>query len=226
MFHSWRAPNARFRLLARLREHARAPASHSWAVLMSIRRLLISCLISTTLVRISTKRFPVRLTLCHSWYHEVHSNISVEAVKILCVPVQECNDVEDELGQSLGACWWVGLNHENKIGFKRGSPLNGGDLFAHKSKPIAKSASQRYVTKKREIFWALSSGTSGKKMNRLYIRETGTQINTIRGWGLMLVLPPSMLDQPFRSTAQMLGTEFVGRIMGLLMEERDGSLRE
>ena len=37
-------------------------------------------------------------------------------------------------------------------------------------------------------------------MNRLCIRETGTQINTIRGWRLMLVLPPSMLDQPFRST--------------------------
>ena len=40
------------------------------------------------------------------------------------------------------------MNHENKIGFKRGSPLNGGDLFAYKSKPIAKSASQRYVTKR------------------------------------------------------------------------------
>ena len=30
--------------------------------------------------------------------------------------------------------------------------MRGDNLFAHKSKPIAKSASQSYVTKKREIF--------------------------------------------------------------------------
>ena len=136
-----------FRLLARLGERARVWVSHSLTMLISVRRLLISCLISTTLVRISTKRFPVRLTLCHFWYREVHSGVGVEAVRILCVPVQECNDVEDELGLSVGACWWVGSNHENRIGLKRGSPLSGGDLFVHKSKPIAKSVSQSYVTK-------------------------------------------------------------------------------
>ena len=62
----------------------------------------------------------------------------METVKILCVPVQGCEDVEEE-------------NHENKIGLKRDSPLSGGDLFVPKSKPIAKSAPQRYVTR-GEIF--------------------------------------------------------------------------
>ena len=94
-----KAPVARFRLLTRLREHARAPASQSRAVLISIRRLLISCLIFTTLVRISTKRFPVRLILCH-----VRFVLELETVRILCVPVQECKDVEEELGLSVGAC--------------------------------------------------------------------------------------------------------------------------
>ena len=55
-------------------------------------------------MRISTKRFPVRLTLCHFWYHDVHSGVGVETVRILCVPVQECKDVEEELGLSVGAC--------------------------------------------------------------------------------------------------------------------------
>ena len=51
-------------------------------------------------MRISTKRFPVRLILCH-----VRFVRALETVRILCVPVQECSDVEDELGASVGACW-------------------------------------------------------------------------------------------------------------------------
>ena len=94
------APVARFRLLTRLREHARAPASQSRVVLISIRRLLILCLIFTTLVRIGTKRFPVWLILCH-----VRFVLMLETVRILCVPVGKCSDVEDELGASIGACW-------------------------------------------------------------------------------------------------------------------------
>ena len=94
------APVARFRLLTRLREHARAPASQSRAVLISIRRLLISCLIFITLVLISTKSFPVWLILCH-----VRFVLALETVRILCVPVRKCSDVEDELGAGIGACW-------------------------------------------------------------------------------------------------------------------------
>ena len=94
------APFARFRLLTRLREHARVPASQSRAVLISIRRLLILCLISTTLVRIGTKRFPVWLILCHMRFV-----LMLETVRILCVPVGKCSDVEDELGAGIGACW-------------------------------------------------------------------------------------------------------------------------
>ena len=147
------APVARFRLLTRLREHARAPASQSRVVLISIRRLLILCLIFTTLVRIGTKRFPVWLTFCYFLYHEAHSDVGVETVKILCVPVQGCEDVEEELGLSVGACRWVGSNHENKIGLKRGIPSSGGNLFVPKSKPIAKSLPRCYVTR-WEIFGA------------------------------------------------------------------------
>ena len=140
-----KAPVAHFRLLTRLREHARAPASQSRAVLISIRRLLILCLIFTTLVRIGTERFPV--WFCCFWYHEAHSDVGVETVKILCVPVQGCEDVEEELGLSVGACRWVGSNHENKIGLKRGFPSSGGNLRVSKSKPIAKSLPRCHVTR-------------------------------------------------------------------------------
>ena len=137
-----KAPIARFRLLTRLREHARVPASQSRAVLISIRRLLILCLISTTLVRIGTKRFPV--WFC---YYEAHSDVRVKTMKMLCVPVRGCEDVEEELGLSVGACRWVGSNHENKIGLKRDVPSSGGNLFVPKSKPIAKSLPRCYVTR-------------------------------------------------------------------------------
>ena len=94
-----KAPVAHFRLLTRLREHARVPAGQSRVVLISIRRLSILCLISTTLVRISTKCLPVWF-----YYYEARSNVRMETMKMLCVPVQGCKDVEEEFDVNVGAC--------------------------------------------------------------------------------------------------------------------------
>ena len=132
-FHLWKRLSHIFRLLIQLREHARVPAGQSRVVLISIRRLSILCLISTTLVRISTKYLPVWF-----YYYEARSNFCMETMKMLCVPVQGCEDVEEEFDVNVGACRWVGSNHENKIGLKRGFPSSGGNLRVSKSKPIAK----------------------------------------------------------------------------------------
>ena len=61
-FHLWKRLSHIFVCLLDW-EHARVPAGQSRVVLISIRRLSILCLISTTLVRIGTKRFPVWLLL-------------------------------------------------------------------------------------------------------------------------------------------------------------------
>ena len=141
-FHLWKRLSHIFRLLIQLREHARVPAGQSRVVLISIRRLSILCLISTTLVRIGTKCLPVWF-----YYYEAHSNVRMETMKMLCVPVQGCEDVEEEFDVNVGACRWVGSNHENKIGLKRGIPSSGGNLFVPKSKPIAKSLPRCHVTR-------------------------------------------------------------------------------
>ena len=71
----------------------------------------------------------------------------MKTMKMLCVPVQGCKDVEEEFGLNVGACRLVGSNHENKIGLKRGFPSSGGNLRVPKSKPIAKSLPRSYVTR-------------------------------------------------------------------------------
>ena len=141
-FHLWKRLSHIFRLLIQLREHARVPAGQSRVMLISIRRLSILCLISTTLVRISTKCLPVWF-----YYYAAYSNVSMETMKMLCVPVQGCEDVEEEFDVNVGACRWVGSNHENKIGLKRGFPSSGGNLRVSKSKPIAKSLPRCHVTR-------------------------------------------------------------------------------
>ena len=153
-----KAPVAHFRLLTRLREHARAPAGQSRVVLISIRRLSILCLISTTLVRIGTKCLPVWF-----YYYEAHSNVRMETMKMLCVPVQGCEDVEEEFDVNVGACRWVGSNHENKIGLKRGFPSSVGDLRVSKSKPIAKYCPD--VMRLGGNFWVPGSRVPGKKFS-------------------------------------------------------------
>ena len=124
-------------------------------MLISIRRLSILCLISTTLVRIGTKCLPVWF-----YYYEAHSNVRMETMKMLCVPVQGCEDVEEEFDVNVGACRWVGSNHENKIGLKRGFPSSGGNLRVSKSKPIAKYCPD--VMWLGGNFWGPGSGVPGK----------------------------------------------------------------
>ena len=153
-----KAPVAHFRLLTRLREHARVPAGQSRVVLISIRRLSILCLISTTLVRISTKCLPVWFYYC-----EARSSFRMETMKKLCVPVQGCEDVEEGFDVNVGACRWVGSNHENKIGLKRGFPSSVGDLRVSKSKPIAKYCPD--VMRLGGNFWVPDSRMPGKKFS-------------------------------------------------------------
>ena len=124
-------------------------------MLISIRRLSILCLISTTLVRISTKCLPVWF-----YYYEARSSFRMETMKKLCVPVQGCEDVEEEFDVNVGACRWVGSNHENKIGLKRGFPSSVGDLRVSKSKPIAKYCPD--VMWLGGNFWGPGSGVPGK----------------------------------------------------------------
>ena len=154
-FHLWKRLSHIFRLLIRLREHARVPAGQSRVVLISIRRLSILCLISTTLVRISTKYLPVWF-----YYYEARSNFRMETMKKLCVPVQGCEDVEEGFDVNVGACRWVGSNHENKIGLKRGFPSSVGDLRVSKSKPIAKYCPD--VMRLGGNFWGPGSGVPEK----------------------------------------------------------------